>query len=122
MKPAEELNALYRQWRRLTEAEARFIRGNFWDQIDQLQSTKAHLQPRITEMSAQLDPVEHEHRFRPVVEELIRLEQHNRELIQAQRQIAQHQKEELEQSSRHLRQLHRSYAPGLARTHWQSYS
>jgi hypothetical protein len=57
-----------------------------------------------------------------VVEELMQLEQHNRELIQAQRQVAQHQKDQLDQSSRNLRQIHRTYAPASARAHWQSYS
>ncbi len=122
MTPSDELSALYRQWRRLTESESQAIRANAWAQVEAVQSAKARLQPRIAEVSAALEPVAHEQRFYPVVEELIQLEQGNRELIQAQRQIAQLQKEQLDQSSRNLRQLHRSYAPTIARAHWQSYS
>ena len=122
MTPADELSALYRQWRHLTEAESQAIRSNAWAQVEAAQSAKARLQPRIAEVSAALAPVAHEQRFYAVVEELIQLEQGNRELIQAQRQVAQHQKEQLDQTSRNLRQLHRSYAPPAVRAHWQSYS
>lgn len=125
MNPSDELAALYQQWRRLTESEGQAIRAAIWPQVDQCQAAKLALQPRISEVSSVLDPAVHEQRFRPVVEELMQLERRNRELLQAQRQIAQMQKDELDHAGRNLRQLHRSYVPADAPhrgAHWQSWS
>src|SRR5688572_12150147 len=107
MTPGEELHALYEQWRRLTCSEGEAIRVAAWTQVEQCQLAKAQLQPRISEVAARLDAVAHEREFRPVVEELIQLEKQNREVLQAQRQVAGQQKDELDQASRHLRQIHR---------------
>jgi DNA anti-recombination protein RmuC len=121
MTATEELNALYKQWRRLTQTEGDAIRLAAWSQVDQCQHAKAQLQPRISEVASRIETDSHERLFRPVVDELIQLEQQNREVLQAHRQVAQQQKEELDKASRHLRQIHRSYVP-LAAAHWQSYS
>jgi hypothetical protein len=121
MTSAEELHALYLQWRQLTRSEGEAIRLAAWTQVEQCQLAKGRLQPRISEVSARLDAVAHEREFRPVVDELIQLEKQNREVLQAQRQVARQQKDELDQASRHLRQIHRSYVP-VAPAHWQSYS
>jgi hypothetical protein len=121
MSPPEELFALYKQWRRLTQSEGDAIRVAAWPQVEQCQQAKARLQPRIGEISRQIDAHSHDQHFRPVVRELIQLEQRNRELLQAQREVARHQKEQLDQSSRHLRQIHRHYV-AAAPVHWQSYS
>ena len=125
MNPAEELAALYQQWRRLTESEGRGIRAANWAEVEQCQSAKLALQPRITEVSRQIDTLVHEQRFRPMLEELMNLERDHREVLQAQRQVAQLQKDELDCADRHLRQLHRSYVPATAphyAAHWQSWS
>ena len=125
MNPPDELAALYQQWRRLTESEGQGIRAANWPQVEQCQAAKLALQPRITEVSSGLDPIFHEQRFRPLIEELMQLERHNRELLQAQRQIAQQQQDELNHAGRNLRQLHRSYVPADAPhrgAHWQSWS
>jgi len=121
MNPGEELHALYQQWRELTCAEGDALRVAAWSKVEHCQQAKARLQPRISEVSARLEPVAHERAFRPVVDALIQLEKQNRELLQAQRQIAGQQKEDLDQASRHLRQLHRRYVTP-APAHWQSYS
>ncbi len=121
MTSGEELHALYEQWRQLTRSEGDAIRVAAWPQVEHCQQAKAQLQPRISEVAARLDAAEHEKEFRPVVEELIQLEKQNREVLQAQRQVARHQKDELDQASRNLRQIHRGYVP-LAPAHWQSYS
>jgi hypothetical protein len=121
MTPADELSALYQQWRRLSEDEGEAIEAAEWDNVEQFQTAKAGLQPRIAEVGQRLDAVAHEQRFRKVVEDLMRLERRNSALLQRQRQAAEAQKQELDRASRHLRQLHKSYVPP-ARTHWQSYS
>jgi hypothetical protein len=121
MTPGEELHALYEQWRRLTRCEGAAIRVASWTQVEQCQEAKAQLQPRISEVATRLDAVAHEREFRPVVDQLIQLEKQNRELLQAQRQVARQQKDELDLASRHLRQIHRRYV-SPAPAHWQSYS
>ena len=125
MNALDELAALYQQWRRLTESEGQAMRAVAWPQVEQCQAAKLALQPRISEVSSGLDPILHEQRFRPVVEELMQLERRNRELLQTQRQIAQMQKDELDHAGRNLRQLHQSYVPADAphrRAQWQSWS
>ena len=121
MTPADELSVLYQQWRSLTEDEGEAIKTSAWTSVEQFQTAKSRLQPRITEVSQRLDTTTHEQKFRVVVEELMRLERRNSALLQRQRQAAEEQKRELDRTSRHLRQLHKSYIPP-ARTHWQSYS
>jgi hypothetical protein len=121
MSPAEELSALYDQWRRLTETEGQAIEAADWNQVAQCQSGKSRLQPRIVEVGQRLEVAVHELHFRPIVERLIEMERANRTRLQAQRETAEGQKRHLDRSSRCLRQLHESYVPPI-RPHWESYS
>lgn len=121
MTPVDELHALYQQWRRLTEEEGQGIAAGDWDQVDQCQSSKARLQPRIVEVSQRVDPAVHQAQFHPVVEQLLNLERANRSRLDAQRGNAEARRQELDRATRNLRQLHQSYVPP-ARTNWQSYS
>ena len=121
MTSADELSALCQQWRSLTEDEGEAIEAGAWANVDQFQTAKARLQPRIVEVSQRLDAATHARHFREVVEELMQLERRNSALLHSRRQAAETQKQELDRTSRHLRQLHKSYVPP-ARTHWQSYS
>jgi len=121
MTPADELSALYQQWRSLSEDEGEAIEAGAWANVDQFQTAKARLQPRIVEISQRLDVDTHERRFRKVVEELMQLERRNSALLQHRRHAADEQMRELDKASRHLRQLHKSYVPPAC-THWQSYS
>jgi len=121
MTPADELSTLYQQWRSLTEDEGAAIEAGAWINVDQFQTAKFRLQPRIVELSKQLDSATHELRFRKEVEELMQSERENNELLQRQRQDAETQRQELDRASRQLRHLHKSYV-SPARTHWQSYS
>jgi len=59
--------------------------------------------------------------FRPVVEELMTIERRNAARLRDTRCSAEQEKQDLDKSSRNLRQLHKSYVPP-ARAHWQSYS
>ena len=121
MTPADELSALYQQWRSLTEDEGEAIAAGAWNKLEQFQAAKARLQPRIVELSQRLDVPTHERQFRALVEELMQLERCNSASLQRRRQAAEEQMRELDKTSRHLRQLHKSYVPP-AHTHWQSYS
>jgi predicted nucleic acid-binding Zn-ribbon protein len=121
MSPADELSALYQQWRSLSEDEGEAIEAGVWASVEQFQGAKARLQPRIVEISQRLDVATHERQFRKVVEELMQLERRNNGMLQRRRQAADEQMRELDKTGRHLRQLHKSYVPP-ARTHWQSYS
>lgn len=121
MTPADELSALYQQWRSLSEDEREAIETRAWSNLEQFQAAKARLQPRIVELSQRLDVATHERQFHKVVGELMQLEHRNGVLLQQQRQAADEQMRELDKAGRHLRQLHKSYVPA-ARTHWQSYS
>jgi len=121
MTPAEELSALYEQWRRLTQSEGQAIEAASWTQVEQYQAAKARLQPRITEVSQRLEAPAHARQFRAVVEGLMELERRNSALLQRQRRAAEQHQQELDRTSRNLRQIHKSYLPS-ARSHWQSYS
>jgi hypothetical protein len=121
MNAMSELAALYEQWRSLTDDEGKAIEAAAWIQVEQYQTAKGRLQPRITEVIQRLDAVVLEREFRPVVEELMRLEQRNSALLQRQRSAAERQRQELARASRNLRQIHKSYVPPV-RTHWHSYS
>lgn len=121
MKPVEELHALYEQWRLLTQEEGRGIERADWEQVALSQAGKSRLQPRIVEVSQRIEAAVHELQFRPVVDQLIMLERTNRELLERQRDAGQQRKQELDRSSRQLKQLHKSYVPP-GRPNWHSYS
>lgn len=121
MSPELEFTALLDQWRRLTEEEGRSISSGAWTHVENFQSAKALLQPRINEVRERIDPARHESQFRPLIDELIRLERNNQSLLDDQRRVAQQQECDLNRSDRNLRQIQKSYLPP-ARAHWQSYS
>ena len=89
--------------------------------MEHYQSAKSRLQPRIVEVSQRIEVAVHELQFRPVVEELMAKERHNAARLRETRNSAEQEKQDLDKSSRNLRQLHKSYVPP-ARAHWQSYS
>lgn len=121
MSAADELAALYAQWRNLTQDEGRSIEAGDWPEVEHFQSAKRRLQPRITEVSQRLDAETHERQFRSVVEGLMELERGNSATLLRKRRAAERQRLELDQASRNLRQLHKSYVPPC-RNNWQSYS
>ena len=123
-----ELDALYAEWRTLTEAEGEAIRAGAWPQVEQRQAAKHQLQRRIIDATQRLDtestPTEraaHERHFRAVVDELIQLEQRNHELVARTRDEAAGHQRSLDQCSRNLRRVQRGYAP-VAGAFWESYS
>ena len=131
MSAREQLDALYAQWRSLTQAEAEAIRLAAWEQLEQHQAAKAKLQPLMTQAFAELRLEMPSHfaeresidtAIRATVDDLIQLEKNNSTLLAAKRQAAEVQKTDLERTSRNLRQIQRSYIGMLPRAHWQSYS
>jgi hypothetical protein len=121
MSPELEFTALLDKWRRLTEEEGCAISAGNWAQVENFQSAKSLLQPRISEVRERIAPARHESQFRPIIDELIRLERRNQSLIDNRRKAAQEQERDLNRSDRNLRQIHKSYLPP-ARALWQSYS
>lgn len=121
MSAGDELAELFRQWRSLTEQEGCAIAAGAWLQVDGFQSAKARLQPRISELTQRLEPGVHDSTFRPLIEELMRLERQNGALLQTKRTTVEEQQQSLDRTQRNLRHIQKSYLPP-ARMHWQSYS
>lgn len=124
------LNDLYGQWRALTDAEGDAIRAGDWSAVKNVQSRKEILK---RELLAAADvwhaewskpdegKREYERVFRPVISELIALEQRNHAWLCEQRARAQAEINELDASSRNLRGINRAYSSGT-RSCWQTYS
>lgn len=121
MSPELEFTALLDQWRQLTDEEGRAISKGAWTHLEQLQSAKAMLQPRIDEVRQRVDPASHESQFRPLIDNLIAMERRNQSSLSEQHQRAQQQEQDLNRSDRNLRQIQKSYLPP-ARNLWNSYS
>ena len=121
MNPAEEFYALLDQWRQLSEDEGGAISAGAWAQVEQFQSAKTRLQPRITEVTQRIEPAIHEAQFRPMLDELMQLERRNNSLLEQKRAAAREQERSLDRTQRNLRQIQKSYTPKV-RTHWHSYS
>jgi hypothetical protein len=130
MSTGQELFSLYGRWRGLTDNEAEGIRAGAWEQVDECQAAKLELQGQILAATDRFQAVskatgeplsEVETQIRKVVGELILLEMRNGELIEDQKQKARHQKDELDRSSRNLKQIRLAYAPSREAL-WQSYS
>ncbi len=121
MSALQELSDLFQQWQLLTEEEGGAIAAGSWSQVENYQSAKARLQPRITEVSRRLDAGTFEHHFRSVINDLMEMERRNDGLLQEKRRVAKEQEHSLDRTQRNLRQIQKSYIPP-SRTHWQSYS
>ncbi len=121
MNPELEFAALLDQWRSLSEDEGKAIAAGSWNHVEQLQSAKSLLQPRIDEVRPRIAPARHESQFRPLIESLIQLERRNQALVDQRRATAQEQERTLNRSDRNLRQIQKSYVPSAPNL-WHSYS
>lgn len=130
MNCQETVNALYENWRALSEAEGEAINAGDWDRVNRCQDEKQHLQERIIKATESLqkeavaqglNPKRTERGLRPIVERLIALELRNQELLASRRQAAEAEKAALERSGRNLRQVHQAYG-GTRNAAWESYS
>ena len=130
MNCQETVNALYEDWRILSESEGSAIASSDWDRVAQCQEAKQQLQDRLIVATEALqkeavaqgqNPKRTERGLRPIVERLIQLELRNQELLASRRQAVASEKAELEKTDRNLRQVQHAY--GTPRdVAWQSYS
>jgi hypothetical protein len=130
MSAHSRLLNLYHEWRTWTDAEAEAIRGAAWSRVAECQEAKHRLQERILlatddwrvearaqgERHREVDP-----EVRRIVDELIRLEMRNSELVDQHKRSTKRQQQELELSTTRLRRLQRAYAPNRLAL-WQQYS
>ncbi|HOW64085.1 MAG TPA: hypothetical protein P5186_12400 [Candidatus Paceibacterota bacterium] len=124
------LLGLYQEWQELTDNEGSAIRLNAWQEVREYQDAKLLLQQRIVETTTTLrrevamgayDRQEIETEFKSIINQLIDMENRNREWLAEQRRFAELRRDELAQSARNLRQVHRAYVPDKAPA-WNSYS
>lgn len=118
------LRLYYDQWRALSYAESAAIRLGRWEAVDRLQQHKQQLQPFIEGIYRRVPPEVAEvlhATFRPMVQELMSLEQQNAAAVAEAYRRAQHQSDQCRATERALHQVQGAYAP--ARTPvWQTYS
>jgi hypothetical protein len=130
MNAKSELLAVYQQWRELTEVECSAISLADWMRVDACQSAKQSLQPLIIRFTEEAvadwsrqgnDRATMDRELRGVIDDLIRLEHRNGQLVENQLAAARSQEAELGQATRNLSRVQRSYSPAPSAV-WQSYS
>jgi hypothetical protein len=130
MSADHQLQAAYKEWRRLAETEGDAIRSSNWLLVADCQNALQQLQPQIIHhiQDAQeewsrlgMDRATREDVFRGMVAELIEVERRNNASLNSVRQAALAQFSQLEQASHNLRQVQRSYAPAPPAA-WSSFS
>jgi hypothetical protein len=130
MSADDQLEAAYKEWRRLADAEGEAIRTRNWLLADDCQKALRRLQPLIIHYTQEaqnewkrlgVDPTARENSFRSLITELIQIESQNSVLLEAVRQAARAQLGHLEQAGRTLRQVQRLYAPSPPAA-WTSFS
>jgi hypothetical protein len=125
----DRLFKVYAEWRTWTEQEGDAIRTSDWTRVRSCQRAKMELQPQIlrctddarteiTRAGAAWSGTEQD--LRKVVATLIELETRNGEILADLRQRAREEQDQLDRTTRSLRQV-RSYAPA-AQSGWSSYS
>lgn len=123
------LNA-YGSWEQFTQSEGAAIARADWPGVSECQKNKQELQRQIIHLTdaaraesveAGLDTKRFETDLRQIVNRLIAMESRNSELISERRQSAELQRAELDQTSRNLRRMQKSYTQPSTAV-WQSYS
>jgi hypothetical protein len=126
----KELHRLRARWQCLTQEEGKAIAASRWDLVLQHQTAKKHLQAEMTaaarplRIAAEQGGANRSHlrnELLPEVEELIRLESHNRELLAGQLRQARARFLEMNQATFNLLQVRQAYARG-PNSIWHSYS
>lgn len=125
-----QLRDLYAEWHRLTDLEGEAIREGDWGRVDEQQTCKQALQPRIADLARACrqdlaregrPDSDFEAEFRPAVMELVNLEVRNREELCRRRDALQADRRTMGQSVNRLRGLRQSYRTDAPST-WQSWS
>lgn len=119
--------ALLQEWPRQTLAETEAIRAQNWPAVAACQDAKAELQkllsqhPALTLRTAAPAAADPDGPLRKFVQEVLALEQSNRELVASQKAALEVRRLKLHDTSRNLQRVHHSYARA-AGSRWQSYS
>lgn len=126
MNPETDLMDAYQRWRHWSQVEGLAICAEDWPKVTECQQAKRELQPiilRCTDhaLSGVINRAEFHQRIRPVVHELISLENHNSEILSRKKEDVSFQMEELDRSTRNLRRVQGCYATAPS-AQWHSYS
>jgi hypothetical protein len=130
MSAKQNLLNAYESWEQLTHHESAAISRADWPGVSECQKNKQELQRSIIHLTdaaraesdeAGVDKKRFDTDLRQIVNRLIALENNNSELISERRQTAELQRAELDQTSRNLRRMQKSYAQPASAV-WQSYS
>ena len=129
MNASRDLSRLLSQWQQLTQAEAEVIESAAWGKLAEIQAAKSDVQTSIGEGAKFLESEVQTGRvtrgeaesIRAEAKRLISLEGRNQDLLVAQRNRLQHEKETLDATRRNLRKVRQSYAE-KPQTLWEQYS
>ena len=130
MNADRELNEAHQEWRRLAETESAAIQTCNWSLLAACQKALQNLQQHITTLSqaaknewAKMGSgrIAREKQINATVRQLIELERRNNTLLNAIRENAQQQLEQLDRAGRNLKRIHRSYSGELP-VAWTSFS
>ena len=127
MCPQPRLKSLYEEWRQLSEAEGSAIQSASWSRVLLCQSRKSDLQRQILAIM-QADgapPLLREdwiEPFRPVIAELIELENRNSRWLADSRAGMEKERGTMERRHRNLKQLRQAYGSSASAPRWNSYS
>jgi hypothetical protein len=111
MSSPTELLALYQEWLQLTGAETRAIAASAWEQVGEVQSAKALLQPAIRRLSVALKggAVAVPEDISQLLAELISCERANQDMVGSQLAAARAERAALGESASRLRDIRRAY-------------
>ena len=130
MSAKQNLLNAYESWDQLTQREGAAITRSDWMGVSECQKNKQELQRQIINLTdaaraesleAGVETKRFDTDLRQIVNRLIALENSNSELISERRQTAELQRAELDQTSRNLRRMQKSYVQPATAV-WQSYS
>ena len=127
---AQTLALLLDDWKTTSRAEEAAIALNQWAEVDRQQLRKQALRQQILHTTEAWQrrwsvtgetQADYERAFRPILAELIALENSNGALLARQREQASRQMQELDRTTQTLRGVQRAYG-ATPQTQWTSYS
>ncbi|MEK9136985.1 MAG: hypothetical protein AAB393_07675 [Bacteroidota bacterium] len=128
---SETLSRLLDEWKKLTEAEKESIALEDWEGLENLQSKKVVFQRLIEDAEHSLFEGEAsscaeskeaaKRHFKRFTEELLQLEEANREFLAQKLATADAQRQRFDKTIRSLRHVQQAYGVG-SRSFWHAYS
>lgn len=119
MTAADQLLSIWKEWKELTEAEARGIQGSDWEALRQPQQRKTELQRFVDQLPAPLPNTGHG--VPKVIEEIMEMEKANVAALERQLDVVSGELATIGKGQRTLGQVRESYVPKNAGV-WSSYS